>query len=446
MKKAAAANEVLLAYYGDDFTGSTDVMEALAVNGVETVLFLSTPDAGALERFRGCQAVGLAGVSRSRGPEWMDEHLPPAFEWLKATGARLCHYKVCSTFDSAPHVGSIGRAIDIGQRVFGTPTVPVVAGAPSLGRYTLFANLFAAAGADVHRIDRHPTMRCHPVTPMDEADLRLHLGRQTEKSVASLDILSMRAADADQRYERLLDQRPGIVLFDVLDQPSLETIGRLLWRGASGTQSFVAGSSGVEYALVEHWRAAGDLPKQTQGLEAAEVDRVVVLSGSCSPVTERQIRWAEAHGYAAIRLDVQALAEDAEPARPAINDALKALANGRSAVLYTALGPHDRVQSGTLDADALAAVSRNAGRALREVLTRSQVKRAVVAGGDTSGHAGQQLGLQALTLRAPIAPGAPLCRAWSDDPERDGMEIVFKGGQCGGDDFFELVRQGRTAS
>jgi uncharacterized protein YgbK (DUF1537 family) len=46
----------------------------------------------------------------------------------------------------------------------------------------------------------------------------------------------------------------------------------------------------------------------------------------------------------------------------------------------------------------------------------------------------------------PIAPGAPLCRAWSDDPERDGMEVVFKGGQCGGEDFFELVRQGRAAS
>jgi 3-oxoisoapionate kinase len=35
----------LISYYGDDFTGSTDVMEALASNGVETVLFLKKPDA-----------------------------------------------------------------------------------------------------------------------------------------------------------------------------------------------------------------------------------------------------------------------------------------------------------------------------------------------------------------------------------------------------------------
>lgn len=432
---------VLLAYYGDDFTGSTDAMEALAMNGVETVLFLETPSERALERFRGYRGVGLAGVSRSQSPAWMDEHLPPAFEWLKRTGARLCHYKVCSTFDSAPHVGSIGRAIDIGQRVFPAPYVPVLAGAPSLGRYTLFGNLFAAAGPDVHRIDRHPTMSRHPVTPMDEGDLRLHLGRQTAEMILSFDILSLRAPDAEQRFTRLLEKRPEIVLFDVLDQQSLEAIGRLLWRHAPAGQSFVAGSSGVEYALVEHWRATGELPGRSEPLEAAEADRIVVLSGSCSPVTERQIRWAEGHGYAAFRLDVGALAEDPESARPVIDCALEALGQGRSAILYTALGPDDRA-TGALDLDA---VGRHAGHALRELLSRSGVRRAVVAGGDTSSHAGRQLGLHALTIRMTIASGAPLCRAWSDDPERDGMEIVFKGGQCGKEDFFERVRQGRTA-
>lgn len=439
---ALKTSGVLLAYYGDDFTGSTDAMEALSVNGVETVLFLDTPDERALARFQGFRAVGLAGVSRSQSPAWMDEHLPPAFEWLKRSGARLCHYKVCSTFDSAPHVGSIGRAIDIGRRVFPAPYVPVMAGAPSLGRYTLFSNLFAAAGQDVHRIDRHPTMRRHPVTPMDEADLRLHLGRQTAKSIASFDILSLRAANLEKRFSQFIQQSPEIVLFDVLDRESLEAVGRLLWRHAPAAQSFVAGSSGVEYALVEHWRASGELPVRTEPLEASEVDRIVVLSGSCSPVTERQIRWARAHGYAAFRLDVEALAHNPEAARPAIEGAVEALGQGRGAILYTALGPDDRQTSGALDLDA---VGRHAGHALREVLSRSKVRRAVVAGGDTSGHAGRQLGLYALTIRMPIAPGAPLCRAWSNDPERDGMEVVFKGGQCGKEDFFELVRQGRSA-
>ena len=36
-------SDLLLSFYGDDFTGSTDVLEQLASNGVSTVLFLSPP-------------------------------------------------------------------------------------------------------------------------------------------------------------------------------------------------------------------------------------------------------------------------------------------------------------------------------------------------------------------------------------------------------------------
>ena len=36
-------NKFLLSFYGDDFTGSTDVMETLALNGLPTALFLKTP-------------------------------------------------------------------------------------------------------------------------------------------------------------------------------------------------------------------------------------------------------------------------------------------------------------------------------------------------------------------------------------------------------------------
>src|SRR4051812_24543817 len=106
--------DLLVSYYGDDFTGSTDVMEALASNGIPTVLFLSIPDQAMLDRFQDCRAVGIAGTSRSESPAWMKEHLDPAFQWLKGLQAKICHYKVCSTFDSAPDVGNIGTAIEIG--------------------------------------------------------------------------------------------------------------------------------------------------------------------------------------------------------------------------------------------------------------------------------------------------------------------------------------------
>ena len=55
----------LLAFYGDDFTGSTAVLEALAFEGLRTILYLEEPDAEMLAKAGPCRAVGLAGLSRS---------------------------------------------------------------------------------------------------------------------------------------------------------------------------------------------------------------------------------------------------------------------------------------------------------------------------------------------------------------------------------------------
>jgi len=101
-----------LAYYGDDFTGSTDVLEALALAGIAAELFVTEPVRSAVPP----QAIGLAGLSRTFSPAEMEAHLPAAFTSLAAGRPRFLHYKVCSTFDSSPAVGSIGRAIEIGRR------------------------------------------------------------------------------------------------------------------------------------------------------------------------------------------------------------------------------------------------------------------------------------------------------------------------------------------
>lgn len=427
----------LLTWYGDDFTGSTDVMEALSVNGVPTVLFFQPPTPEQLGRFADFRAVGVAGVSRSQSPAWMDENLPSFFESLKALGAPLCHYKTCSTFDSSPDTGSIGRAIEIGRRVFGGGPVPLVVGAPVLGRYQFFGNLFATVDGVGYRLDRHPTMSRHPVTPMDEADLRLHLARQAPLKTGLVDILALHSGGADRQYDHALDEGSDVVLFDVLDEASMREIGRLLWSRRAMPRAFLAGSSGVEYALVAHWRAEGLLPEQPALADPGPVDRLVVVSGSCSPVTEGQIRWALANGFAGISLDPAALVNGGNSVEGAVSAGLEALGQGRSVVLFSALGP-----GGKIDADPHG-IGERLGVIARDLVLRSGVRRAVIAGGDTSGHAGQQLGIYALTMLRPMAPGSPLCRAWSAHAETDGLEIVLKGGQVGDARLFGSVRQGK---
>ncbi len=429
----------LLTFYGDDFTGSTDALEVLASAGIATVLFLTTPDDTHLARFPDARVVGIAGISRSQDPAWMDANLPPVFQRLKAIGAPLCHYKVCSTFDSAPHVGSIGRAAELGRAAFGPKPVPVVVGAPALGRFVLFGNLFATASGVTYRIDRHPVMSRHPTTPMHEADLRLHLAAQTGLRSVLVDHTALNgdaplgAADAD------------LVVYDTVDVATQTVVGRLLWESAVREPGFVIGSSGVEFALVRHWRDLGLVPASAELRLPAPVDRIAILSGSCSPTNETQIRRGLADGFADMRLDPVALIESETAMEAAAAQAVALLADGKSPILYTALGPDDRASvtpSGMTDIAFNTQLGARLGAVFRDILRRSGVRRAVVAGGDTSGHVTSQLGLFALTYSAALVRGCPLCRAHADQPAFDGIELALKGGQMGGERFFSQVRQG----
>lgn len=440
-----AVQNLLLSYYGDDLTGSTDVMEALELGGVPTVLFMRQPDPSLLARFSHCRAVGLAGTSRSETPQWMEENLTPAFEWLKALGAAICHYKICSTFDSSPAVGSIGRATEIGRRIFGEASVPMVVGAPQLKRYTAFGNLFAAFRGAFFRIDRHPVMSRHPVTPMDEADLLVHLSRQTSLGSGLVNLATLQADNLSQTVDQILRDK-DIVLFDVDSLRTQQRVGEQLWRIHEKGHGFVVGSSGAEYALLAAWAAKGIVSGHAAFPSPGPVDRLAVVSGSVSPTTEKQIRHALAHGFEGIEMDAMRLVREGagEAIEQAVAAGLASLAKGHSVVLYTALGPQadrgaeiDRIEG------ARNTLGRALGTILRRLIAEQKLKRAVIAGGDTSSHALGQLAFDALTVRMPLpqSPGSPLCVAHGGG-EIDGLEIALKGGQVGTDDYFETIRLG----
>ncbi|GAJ93311.1 hypothetical protein RRH01S_05_03860 [Rhizobium rhizogenes NBRC 13257] len=444
-----AMDDLLLSYYGDDFTGSTDVMEALASNGVPTVLFLGIPSAEMLDRFKECRAIGIAGTSRSETPEWMQQYLVPTFEWLKGLGAAICHYKVCSTFDSSPRIGNIGKAIEIGKELFAQSFVPVAVGAPQLKRYTAFGHLFAAYQGQVFRIDRHPVMSRHPVTPMDEADLALHLRKQTSLPVSLADLVTLSADSADQQLDALAGAE-GILLMDVDSPETQAAVGKQLWRLKTNNGFFIAGSSGVEYALLGAWRDKGLIDERAEFALPGKVGRLAVVSGSVSPTTERQIRQATADGFDGV--DVDPLALVGESADRAIEDATNAgiasLKAGRSVILHTALGPSaDRGG----DIDRVPGARHRLGQALgiilRRIVEEERLPRAVIAGGDTSSHALKELRVEALTTLLPLpqTPGSPLCLAHGGYTPTNGLQIALKGGQVGTDDYFSQIRDGRKA-
>jgi 3-oxoisoapionate kinase len=452
---------LLLAFYGDDFTGSTDALEFLTLAGVKTVLFLQKPEEKDLARFNGLQAIGFAGKSRSMSPKEMEIELFPAFENLKRFNPSQFHYKVCSTFDSAPHVGNIGKAIEIGSEVFNQKTVMIAPAAPHLGRYFVFGNLFAKMGTsgngEIYRLDKHPSMSKHPVTPASESDLTLHLAKQTNKSIVLINLTTVEEGYQAVLSEVKTKENTEILFFDTYHAKHLHTIGKVFYQLGKEKTLFSVGSSGVEMALGYAWQDEQLIKNEIRFNPPGEAVPMLVISGSCSPVTEKQIEYALENGFKAIALSSEAIdnRNQEEIVKNISHQIIKHLKNRENIILHTSLGINDsriadtekRLQTMGISTDEIQKQSskiygRVLGQIAKEVLKAIKIKRILFAGGDTSSYAASELGILALEMIAPLAPGAPLCKAISDDDLVNGLELNFKGGQVGTPDYFIKVLKG----
>ncbi len=455
-------NPLLLAFYGDDFTGSTDALESMSTSGARTVLFIEPPTVEQVRQYEGLQAIGIAGFSRSLSPTEMEQALFPAFKALQSLSPRHVHYKVCSTFDSSPSIGSIGKALEIGAEVFDSKWVPLLVAAPSLGRYCTFGNLFARMGigsqGQIHRLDRHPSMSVHPITPAYESDLRLHLAQQTERTTGLFSILEVEQENSLEKLRTLVNEGFDNILFDALYDRHMPRIGELLDKNTPSERPlFSVGSSGVETALGTYWQQTGQLHARTEWENVAIETPILVVSGSCSPISAQQIAWAEQHGFASLAIDTAAIVKATnvlDVLGGVIQEAIAKLQVGQSVIVHTSKDNKDpRIaetniileQKGLTPAEIRSQTGQLFGNTLgtvaRAVMAKVNVQRVVVAGGDTSSYAARAMGIVAVEMLAPLTPGAPICLAHAPTSALDGKQIIFKGGQVGAENYYEYVSQ-----
>ena len=236
-----------------------------------------------------------------------------------------------------------------------------------------------------------------------------------------------------------------IVLFDVLYAEQLARLGGLIDTYASRARPlFSVGSSGVEMALGAHWAARGRLSPAGHWDDPGPAEPLLVASGSCSPVTAHQIAWALAHNFEEVALDPVVLAKTGDPRevlRPLAAATIAHLQAGRNVIVHTSRG---KVNPRMADWRGRSAqvLGRALGRVIRAAIEHTGVKRVVIAGGDTSSYVARALGIEAVEMIAPLAPGAPLCRVRAPASPVDGLEVNFKGGQVGGEDYFGRAARG----
>jgi uncharacterized protein YgbK (DUF1537 family) len=401
----------------DDFTGATDLAALLARSGVPVSLRIGlpteAPDATAPIEIIAlkCRTAPVAqAVADTRS----------ALRWLQAAGAQRFFWKYCSTFDSTPqgNIGPVAEALMADLKTDQTIYCPAF---PENGRSIYMGNLF---------VGEQPLSECpmkdHPLTPMRDSNLMRLLAPQVSRPVGLANRLTVAKGALRERLDELAAQGVTHVVVDAVSNDDLTLIAE-----ACQAMPLLTGGSAVAMPLPALWQRRGLLPKGGTAPFCAPHGPAIVLSGSCSAMTNRQVAAYLAEGHPAYQLNPLDLATQGPDAALAW---LAAQSREAAPLLYATADPDAvktaQAQLGTERAGQLvehalascAAAARNHG-----------VRRFVVAGGETSGAVAQALGITRLDIGPEIAPGVPWCAARSDE---QAVAITLKSGNFGAEGFF----------
>ena len=414
---------MILGCIADDFTGATDLAALLARARVPVSLRIGLPDRPAIPGpADGVEVVALK--IRSVPPDQAVTQALAALDWLRAGGARHVYWKYCSTFDSTArgNIGPVAQALMARLRARQTLYVPSF---PENGRRVFMGNMFVGQ----QPLAESP-MKDHPLNPMRDSDLTRVLAAQLDEDAGNVGLIDWptirRGPDA---VAAIMGRCETHLICDALEDADLATLAR-----AAHHLPLLTGGSAFAGHLPEAWRAAGLIgpPGGRDALPALPPGPALVLSGSCSAMTRKQVASYAAHAPA-LKLDpLQLAAGDDGGMAEWLAERLRA---GEVPIIHGTAEPAE-----VAAAQAKLGAER-AGALVEETLARAAtlarglgVSRFVVAGGETSGAITSALGVTALRVGAEIAPGVPWC---AGQDSAGPVALALKSGNFGDETFFD---------
>ena len=406
---------MLLGCIGDDFTGSSDLANTLAKQGMATVQYTGVPSEAAAANV---EAGVIALKSRSIPVADAIQQSLDALAWLKAQGCKQFFFKYCSTFDSTAE-GNIGPVADALADAIGTDCVIVCPAFPVTGRTLYQGHLFVNDG-----LLNECGMQNHPLTPMTDPDIRRWLAPQTKAEVGHVPALTVFSGAAATNAALTAEAAAGkrLIVVDAIRDEDLMIIGE-----AAADLPLITGGSGVALGLPENFRKQG-LIGETSSSWQGESGRCAILSGSCSIATRGQLaEYAKGNHTFEIK------------AGEVISGNLTAehvsewlLSQDGIGLAYSSADPEvvKQVQA-EFGTEASAEAIENLFAEVSRQLVAGGVTRLIVAGGETSGAVVEGLSLDTMAMGPEIDPGVPAMRA------REDLVIALKSGNFGAPDFFE---------
>ncbi|MEM8870235.1 MAG: 3-oxo-tetronate kinase [Pseudomonadota bacterium] len=396
---------------GDDFTGSSDLANTLAKEGMRVVQYTGVPGRAADSD---TDAGVIALKSRSIPPQDAVAQSLAALDWLLEQGCSQIFFKYCSTFDSTPQ-GNIGPVADALADALAADRVIVCPAFPGTGRSVYQGHLFVG-----DRLLNESGMENHPLTPMKDADLRRWLSPQTVHTVGHVGIAEVfsGAKAITAALDTQHTQGHTLIVVDAIRDQDLRQIGR-----AAKDLKLVTGGSGVALGLPANFGAEPSVP-QWDG----QPGRALVLSGSCSQATRGQV------AYHALRHpSLELSAEDIIGGRLQPSEVIDwAMQSNGLPLIYSSADPAAvaDVQSRFGRERSASAIERFFANSAR-LAVEAGVTRIITAGGETSGAVVEGLDLGELMIGPEIDPGVPALRAGNT------LVVALKSGNFGTEDFFE---------
>jgi uncharacterized protein YgbK (DUF1537 family) len=411
---------VLLGCIADDFTGATDLANTLTRQGMATVVLLGVPRAGF--SVPDADAIVIALKSRSIPAADAIESSLAALAWLQRAGMQQLFFKYCSTFDSTD-AGNIGPVAEALLAALGADFTVACPAFPTNQRTVYQGYLFVA-----NVLLSESSMRHHPLNPMTDASLVRVLQRQSRGRVGLIpyDAVQRGSAVIRDAMEKLRSAGVRLAIVDALTDSDLTAIGE-----ACAGLELVTGGSGLALGLPENFRRAGTLKEKTASALTAIEGYAVVLAGSCSVATQRQVSCMKQHceSFEVDPIELRSRGDVVDEAllwaRPRLGERpLLVYSTADPASVEKAQAALGRERAGYLIEQALGNIAAG--------LVALGVRRLVVAGGETSGAVVTALGVRGLQVGTEIDPGVPWTASLGDPP----LALALKSGNFGSDDFF----------
>jgi len=423
---------MILGVIADDHTGATDVASMLVRSGLRTVQIIGVPsastDAGDVD------AIVIALKSRTIPPPEAIEQSLAALRWLQQRGVQRFYFKYCSTFDSTSH-GNIGPVADALMHALGTHYSIACPAFPENQRTIFKGHLFVG---DVLLSDSG--MRNHPLTPMTDANLLRVLQAQSRCKVGLLShlqvakgVVSLKQV-VEQKITEAQKETPGVIdIADAITNDDLMVLGHAL-----ADVPLVTAGSGLALGLAAAYIDRGLVKADAHAAQLPTAGgKAVVISGSCSVATNAQVKHWIASSKPAMKIDAREIAGS----QPVAQQVLDWHAQQKETCLIYATSPPEEVAAlqKEFGANSLGEQIEHCFAEIAQGLIAQQVRRFVVAGGETSGAVVNALGVQSLKIGATIDPGVPWTAGQVGKPLLDTavpVLLALKSGNFGTDDFF----------